>query len=133
MKEFWKIDEEIKNHLIEINKNNNIQSLYSKYGPTDRMLGSYLEIGYSKSAEDHLFKSIIPEILFEFNALRGQCIYEFNYPRDNANYNGDRELGFSCTDNSEHFRINTIKISYKSYGQNHLEFWSYLVEKLKSF
>jgi hypothetical protein len=131
--DFWQIDETIKNHLIKLNQNENIQTLYSKYGPGDNMLGSYIEFCYTEKIEQRIFKDIIPEILYEFNDIRsGCCIYEFSYPRDNANFNGDRKLGFSCTDNPDHFRINNIKIIYRSYGLEHIPFWDLITEKLSN-
>lgn len=127
---FWNIDEEIKSYLIKINNNENIQTLYSNYGTNNNILGSYIEFCYYEKIEGKLFKEVIPEILCEFNNSDESCIYEFNYPRENRNYEEDNKLGFSCTDNSEHFRINTIIVTYKSYDSNHLKFWNFITEKL---
>ena len=130
--DFWKIEKSIKDYLININKNNRLQTLYSKNGQNNFFNDSYLTFCYTSDLEQMLLKVCIPKILSKFNNLsKSCCFYEFSYPRKNENYNPDRSLGFSCTDNENHFKINHIKIILKSRDKKiHSDFWICLTEEL---
>ena len=93
---------------------------------------SYLTFCYSSDIEQKLFKECIPKIICELNELnKCCCFYEFNYPRNNENFNAERTLGFSCTDNKKHFKINHLKITFKSRDKNkHIEFWESITKEL---
>jgi len=54
--EFWKIEESIGGHLIKINISDKIQTLYSKNGQNDSLLGSYLAFCYIEKLEQKIFK-----------------------------------------------------------------------------
>lgn len=130
--DFWKIEDSLVNYLIKINSNSAIQTLYSKNWNGDIFTKSYLTFCYKVELEQRLFKEFIPMILSRFNEFnKCSCIYIFNYPRDNENYNPERKLGFSCTDNKDHFRINHIKLEFKSRDKNkHIEFWENVADGL---
>ncbi|WP_372937536.1 hypothetical protein [Seonamhaeicola sp.] len=130
--DFWKIETPLVNFLTKINSNDGVQTLYSKYWKGDAFRNSYLVFCYKIDLENKLFKEIVPRILSKFNELnKCSCIYKFNYPRNNENYNPKRKLGFSCTDNKDHFRINHIKLDIKSRDiSKHNEFWNSISKEL---
>jgi len=130
--DFWKIEPEILPYLTIINKNKKIQPIYSKYGVNDSIKGSYIKFCYFQELEEQLFKSFLPDILEEFNDLENvTCVYEFHYPHENPNYDKKTALGISATDNPEHFRVNHIKLTLRSYKEKyHLSFWKELSDRL---
>ncbi|HLV40232.1 hypothetical protein [Xanthomarina sp.] len=114
---FWEIDTEfLKEKLININDNKNIQTIDCRYGiqgPDDS--SSYLTFAFTKQVELNIFRSILPELLRDFNinsAEQSTCFYQYSKPRDNRNHNPKSKIyGMSCRDNKDHYRINAIRIN----------------------
>lgn len=130
-REFWKIDDDfLKEKLISINSNLNVQTLYSKYGnqgPDDSH--SYLEFAFTRKIETKIFRSVLPDILYRFNSIdleESNCYYEYSKPRKNLNYRyGSEKFGMNCTDDKDYFRINTIRIQLETYDLKiKTQFWT---------
>jgi hypothetical protein len=121
---FWSLDSDLLiNALIEINKNKNIQSLYSKHDKCDE---SYLFFAYSKEKEEFLFKYILPSILNRFNS-EYKCFYEFLAPRDNLNQGVNHPIDIGAVCDPLYFKINHIRLSLESDSeQAHELFWKVL-------
>ncbi len=137
-RDFWKIDNSIlKEILIEINENPNIQTLYSKYSdknnPDDK--SSYLTFAYTKKVELILFRNVIPHFIDFYNlkssSNKSICNYDFFAPKENLNFDiNSPKFGIKCTDDKNYFRINHIRLNLESYSsQTHKDFWDEL--KLK--
>src|SRR5690554_673097 len=109
--EFWELDNEfLKEKLIKINSNPNIQTLYSKYGiqgPDD--LESYIEIAFTQNIELEIFRSILPNLIYTYSSISmdlSNCYYRYSTPRVNRNYSiGDDKRGIGCLDDKDYFRI----------------------------
>lgn len=135
--EFWKLDEGIKIHLDVINKNERIQTLYSKSG---KYLGgyqneSYLVFTYSKVVELKLFKEIIPYFMYNYNErYESICYYAFNEPyiREDKNEKGGI-LNLKCINDAQYFNINHIRITLQD-GTKSINdrFWDDLSDKLSN-
>lgn len=132
-KDFWEIDNlELKQILIDINKNPEVQTLYSKYSnssnPNDTL--SYLTFTYSKKIELKIFRNLIPFFINYYNLsssrLVSTCDYDFYIPQNNKNFApNSQKLGIKCTDDINYFKINHIKINLKSENtKNHINFWN---------
>lgn len=127
-KEFWLIDDSLKSHLIDINKNLQIQTLYSKLGlkNVNRDKTSYLEFAFSKNLELKLLREVIPELIYNYNTENiSVCTYDYSLPKKNPNFKEDSEkFGMGCTDDFDYFMINSIKINLNSHNkQTHKDFW----------
>lgn len=133
----WGIDNGIRNILIEINKNSNVQTLYSKkcqFIPTNLNFESYLMISYSKNIELNLFRDTIQSFDFYFgDNIDCKFTHLFLGPKTNSNclIDGHTILGLGCTDNKDYFDINTIRFKIDSMIPNyHDDFWNKLCDKL---
>ena len=133
--EFWDLDNGIVDYLNSINKNENIQTLYSKYG---NHLGgfnpeSYLVFAYSKKVELKLFREIIPNLIFNYNTRHESiCRYSFNEPRMREDKNDKGGiLKLKCVNDPQYFNINNIRITLED-GNNkiHDRFWQDLNDAL---
>lgn len=130
-KKFWEIDNDfLKEKLILINSNENVQTLYSKYGiqgPDDSK--TYLEFAFSNKIELNIFRYLLPELLQKFNSIdndQSNCFYSYSLPRNNNNYRVDSEkFGMRCCDDKDYFRINTVKINLETYDDSiKRQFWT---------
>ncbi len=121
---FWSLDSELLiQSLVKINKNENVQSLYSKHDKTGE---SYLFFAYSKDREEFLFKYTLPSILNRFNT-ENICTYEFLGPRDNLNKQVNSEIDLGAVRDPLYFKINHIRISLESDNEQvHEMFWKVL-------
>lgn len=137
--EFWRIDEGIKDYLIKINLNPYVQSLYSKKykrspGSLDGLSkNSYVRFAYSKCIESALFKELIPECLLRFNFDDKRCVYRFEYPKHNPNFDDNVEdsINLACISDPNYFKTNTITIEFDSTEESfHHEFWKFITNKL---
>lgn len=139
--DFWRLDNELSDLLIEINKNSAIHSLYSKKINEDNQLTneSYLQFTYSKHVEDKLFKEKIPKILMlcshfdsKFIGDGAYCGYRFNQPKENVNFQKDKSsIDLGCINNVDYFNINNIELFLISdKKQRHDYFWKVIHEIL---
>jgi hypothetical protein len=135
--ELWKLDAGLPDVLSEINRNEYIQTLYSKKcslkNPENGCL-SYLEFCYSEKVELRLFRILIPSLFYDLGALEGtKFYYDFNEPKDNPNHKRKENVGLGYLDDENYFRINTIRFSLESYLiAAHQIFWDIVKKKLSS-
>jgi hypothetical protein len=135
--EFWKLDAGIKEILIQINSNENIQTLYSKKHGLNNFHDddSYLRFCYKREIELQLFRFLLPDLILKFNCRPDTCIYyDFSFPKENINCNDDtHKLGLGCTDDKDYFQINHLSICLNSKDiEIHDEFWMDLKIKLSN-
>jgi hypothetical protein len=133
----WKLDDGLAEILTEINKNEYIQTLYSKKPDICKpglVNESYLKICYDKKIELKLFREIIPDFKCSFNDPYSEFYYTFSLPKLNPNYIASEEpLGLDCTDDKYFFNINTIQLTIKSENLNiHAKFWIKIKNSLSS-
>ena len=133
----WGVDMQIKEILISINKNESIQTIYSKLNKFElNMIDndlSYLEFCYSENIELELFRNTIPFFISKYNVdCEAQCYYLFNKPEKNINYIENAEkTGLGCLDDINYFNINNIGIYLRSKNKKiHTHFWNDLKVKL---
>lgn len=135
--DFWTLDQDVKDSLIAINQNPNVQTLYSMKsvwipGKSDAKNESYLKFAYSQNVEMELFKVFLPQItmMYCFNDLSGndsRCYYKFDYPHINMNFKAekDRICNMGCLSNKDYFQINHIELTLKSHSkEKHDKFWN---------
>ena len=136
---FWKIDnDELKNNLIKINRNENVQSLYSKFKDETKLTDnlSYLEFCYTENIELKIFRKIIPYFITEYNGefdyYHSTCDYDFSHPKTNKNFDQNSPShGMKCIDSKDYFRINHIRLNLITEKTDlHKDFWNDLTTKL---
>ena len=133
--DFWDIDEGIKESLILINSNPNIQTLYSKiFTHRDDSISlettSYLEITYTKHIESKLL-AVLEEIKSAFLSRNLEVTLNKLEPADNSNYNPKTRIQLACVTDQDYFRITHVRIEIDSNGvKDHDLFWSKLTSKL---
>lgn len=133
--EAWKLDEGVAEILISVNRNPNVQTLYSKkdsFASPGFLHESYLEFCYTPEIELKLFREVIPAFNYDFNKeFNSLFYYQFSYPRENPNVQEHGRCGLACVDDKDYFRINTIRLSLESpIKLNHENFWKRAGESL---
>ena len=119
--DFWSIESGITTHLNKINRNSNVQTLYSKCAKNCKNLSeeSYLIIAYTRQVELRIFRKIIPYFIFNYNDSYSICHYTFNEPyMREGNDLHPEVLNLSCVDDPSYFNINHIRIELKNGGLN---------------
>ncbi|MEY3498420.1 MAG: hypothetical protein RL308_89 [Bacteroidota bacterium] len=137
--EFWELDEGLKEILIKINVNENVQTLYSKRYSSGKHMNeheSYLMFTYSSNVEQKLFKELIPEITTKYSCGIGYdnttCFYTFTYPEKESNNNASN-INLACIKDGNYFNVNHIKMYLQSYSlEKHDEFWDDITRMLVS-
>ncbi len=133
----WKLDQDLADLLVEINRNSNVQTLYSKrYNQQKRFADdeSYIMFAYTEQVEQKLFKRIIPEITSKHCFSEGfdetACYYTFTYPVSESE-NLESGIGLGCTNDKDYFNISRIRIYLISHDiEKHKEFWGDVTEML---
>lgn len=135
--DFWKLDDKLNGILIEINRNNNIQSLYSKFynGSFESIPDiSYLTFCYTRKVELLIFRRLIPGLLVRQNRNGYSALnYIFNEPRVNPEYDSQSTcmINLGCLNNPNYYKINHICIQFFSGRlKYHTEFWDDIKEEL---
>ncbi|MGE0076316.1 MAG: hypothetical protein AB7S48_00500 [Bacteroidales bacterium] len=133
--EFWMLDDNLTDVLTNINKNQYIQTLYSKRNNLNSSDSeeSYLKFCYHQALELPLFGFVLRDLVLNFNRKPETILYyDFSHPRENLNYSENTtKLGLGCTDNQNYFYINHISIFLESTDLNvHNDFWKELEHKL---
>lgn len=132
--DFWDIDEGLEELLIQINKNIDFQTLYSKkfeIKPDSFSIecDSYLDLAYSKKAQEHLL-SLLNDVIISSNCNNSQIWIENHPPCDNANYRKESNFDIGCIKNPDYFRINHIRIKIESANiECHNLFWQNMESK----
>lgn len=134
--DFWAIDNDtLRNILININQNENLQTLYSKSLDSDAnsylvSCNSYLVVAYAKEVKEKLNKSLV-EIQDFFG---GEAIVEVELPqKENPNTKGAKLFGIACIDDIGYFNIHCFKIELKSKNiASHKKFWQLLEKSLST-
>ena len=138
-KELWQIDNvDLKNNLIKINQNRNIQSMYSKFIDVSKLTDklSYLKFCYTKKIELKILRQVIPFFITKYNGefdyFSSICDYDFFLPKINENFNENSSIhGMKCIDSKEYFKINHISLNLNTEKLDlHKEFWNDLTTKL---
>ncbi len=132
---FWKINQSIRNHLINLNECKNIQPLYSKFPDNKNSFSnddSLLTIAYTREIELVIFKDVLPLIGAKyFTDKQAKFAYYFDEDGDNANYSEDpTKFKMGCISDPDYFRINKIRIMYSNWDRDaHEKYWQYITEK----
>lgn len=132
--EFWGLDDGVKDHLIKINNNSHVQTLYSKkrqFKEWIEMFGSYLEFTYTKDVELKIFREILPFFLACYNTLEQS---KFSYMFLPPNVSAEKEkvnLNMGCLNDKNYFNVNKLKLELESDNKDtHDKFWADLGKKL---
>jgi len=140
----WKLDAPIRDYLIKINKNNNIQTLYSKFYGNDHSLNhdqSYLEFAYTKKVEIRLLREFFPRIVSMFNQLPAvdnhysgsTCYFSFNEPKIDRTLSDEPIYKMGFHTNRYYKNINRYWLSLESSNKDlHNEFWKTITADLAS-
>lgn len=132
--EFWGLDNGVKDHLIKINSNPHMQTLYSRkrqFKEWIEMFGSYIEFTYTKDVELKIFREIIPFFLANYNTKdKSKFSYLYIPPRPNPNKD-ESSLSLGCLNDKNYFNVNHLKFEMDSNDrQTHNKFWKDLETKL---
>lgn len=124
----WKLSENVKHHLIELNNCIKIQPLYSKFPDNVNSLSnneSYIQFAYTKEIELCLFRKILPYFISKYNSpFESKFYYLFIMPKDNPNFIKNSKFKSGCNSNPDYFRINHIHFFYENQNiEKHKEFW----------
>ena len=132
--EFWDLDDGLENHLLSINKSENIRTIYSKRGTdlANNLFESYLVFGYTKKIEKKLLDKIIPKILTNYNIGRSNCSLNLIEPhKQPEREKNEHNNGMRCITESDYFNINQIRITLKDKSYDlHDKFWKDLNKTL---
>ncbi len=128
--EFWRLDEGLGGILKEINKNKNIQTLYSKKWQPSSMSAthdSYLKVCFKEEIELKIFRKLIPFLLARHNDKYNNSSfnYTYNLPSDNANHSEKpSRINLACIYDKDYFRINNIRFDFEGMTEvGHEKFW----------
>lgn len=131
-----KIDKGISEHLIAINKSDNIRTIFSKRGSKDIGKGmiTYLQIAYTSKIEKRLFEEIIPEItLLVERDLSGVFRWHEPQPRISSEIRDENEhnKGAVWLVDTNYFNISTIYFTLYDYDiESEDMFWNELRNQL---
>jgi hypothetical protein len=134
--ESWKLSDNIREHLIKINENPKIQTLYSKYPEGKHEMDydeSYLKFAYSQNLELKIFRYFLPMLVGKYNQeFTSTFNYLFYEPYTNPNFDGEKsEIDLACINDKDYYRINHIRIALNSGNkQVHDEFWEFVAKRL---
>lgn len=130
-RDFWKIENDfLKDRLLKINSNHNVQTLYSSFESQNQDdWTSYLQFAFTKKVENKIFRVVIPELLIAYNLNDdNECICYYNYyePEINPNFkNRSEKFGMGCIDDKNYFKINRITIYLETYdNETRQNFWN---------
>jgi len=132
----WGLDRGLKEILLKINQNQNVQTLYSKFNQlnkTEENNLSYIEFCYVSDVELDLFRNVIPFFISKYNNLTDvNCYYLFQQQTLNDNFiENAPKTGIACLDDNHYFFINTIGVYLKSDNKKaHKVFWVDIENKL---
>lgn len=132
--EFWKLGEGLQRILTDINRNEQIATLYSKKCHDFHQYGinptSYLQLAYTqnlKNALETTLKNIVS--IFQNNGITISILEES--PRDNPNLNPNSKVRLACITDVDYFRINTYSIEIEGGDKDdHEHFFKILHKKL---
>ena len=127
--EFWNLDNGTEEHLISINQNNNIGTIYSKRGKglSGKSFHSYLRIVFTKSIERRLIGEVLPTIIKDYNSLDNvKCKFEKIEPYIQAKKESSKNNhGLKCIVDPNYFNIKNILIELKNGNHElHAKFWN---------
>jgi len=136
--QFWKLNETLKTHIIELNKCLKIQPLYSKFPENDNSKSnyeSYFKFAYNEEIELFLFRKVLPYFISEYNIpFESKFYYLFFEPTHNANFKKQSNFKMGCIVNPDYFRINHLHLVYENHNHDkHIEFWDDMMNKFKAF
>ncbi|MDP8218322.1 MAG: hypothetical protein P9M03_06325 [Candidatus Theseobacter exili] len=137
---FWKLDDSIREYIVELNNCKQIQPLYSKFpdfaNPNSEKK-SYLWFAYSKEIELTLFRNVLSNFICKYNQLTdSKCFYSFHEANTTRTFEegGNPSIKMGCFNNPEYFKINYIILTFECWDKHkHLEFWNELRSQLKNF
>ncbi len=128
---FWKIDDRLKDLLIKINKNKNVQTLYSRRrnDANDTNVGSFLWIHIAPSVSDDKVNKFIRECKANI------AMFAINYCEyKHLVQNLDMSVKMNCINDKQYYKNGAIIIEMISPEQvDHDKFWSIIEKHLPNF
>jgi hypothetical protein len=121
-KEYWRIDDGLRDALIKINKNKRVQTLYSKNAK------HFYDISYLMLAVTEDYESKVLNLSKKLKRLFHKFSFDIIEP---AKFVGDEGINMSCHINEDHFNITVFwfVVSEQNKESNKL-FWKYLSDNL---
>jgi hypothetical protein len=126
--DFWKLDDNLRDLFIKINKNKNVQTLYSRRmnTTTDPNDVSMLYILYSAKTPLKRLKAFQKEIFKSVPSFRG------GYRNVNADL--DMNIKMGCMNDKDYFKNGALMLTMKSQDLNeHKLFWDIIEKHLPNF
>jgi hypothetical protein len=127
--DFWKLDDNLRDLFIKINKNQNVQTLYSRRmnTTTDPNKVSMLWILYSAKTSIKTFKAFKKEITKSVPSFRGGYNYHLHTDFDN-------KVKMGCMNDKKYFKHGALMLTMKSQDLNeHKLFWDIIEKHLPNF
>jgi hypothetical protein len=128
---FWKIDDRLKNLLIKINKNKNVQTLYSRRrnDANDSNVGSFLWIHIAPNVSDDKLNKFIREC----KANISMFAIDF-FEHKHLVQNLDMSVKMNCVNDKKYYKNGAIIIEMISPEQfEHDKFWNIVEKHLPNF
>ena len=131
---YWKLDDGIKDIILNINKNENIQTLLSKRTPNKRIIKnvyvddgiSYLHFAYTEKVKICLLTEIQSFFISSYNNEKCNCLYEYKKPKLLEPFESvsKADSKFKCITDKNYTNINSILIYLFSNNiETHNLFW----------
>lgn len=131
--EFWRLDDETKETLCNINKNEHIQTLYSKrcnFNTASTSNDSYLRFAFTKIVENTILNDFIIEYYKKFNDNEHLSPHQLNVKFTNLNSN-PKKIDLGCLNDKNYFNVNHLQVNYTNDNkERHEIFWRFLEDFL---
>jgi hypothetical protein len=126
--DFWKLDDNLRELLIKINKSQNVQTLYSRRmnSTEDPNKVSMLYIIYSVKTPIKVFKAFKKEIR-KVPSFRGGYVFKLNVDMDMS-------VKMGCMNDKNYFKHGVLMLTMKSEDlKEHELFWNIIEKHLPNF
>jgi hypothetical protein len=126
--DFWKIDDNLRELLININKNQNVQTLYSRRrnSTQDTNEVSFLWVLHSKTANQKTMLALRNELFEKIHSFRGGF--------KPVNINLDMGVKMNCMNDKNYFKNGALMLTMSSKDINqHNLFWDILEKHIPNF
>jgi hypothetical protein len=126
--DFWKLDDNLRDLLIKINKSQNVQTLYSRRmnSTQDPNKVSMLYVLYSVKTPIKTFKAFKKEIQ-KVPSFRGGYVHKLNVEMDMS-------INMGCMNDKKYFNKGALMLTMMSEDlKEHELFWSIIEKHLPNF
>jgi hypothetical protein len=126
---FWDLDDNLDNHIDNINRNDNVRTMYSRRGKNRTGFGleSYLTICYTQEIENKIKDEFVPRLNSYF-ADNKQCSFVTYYNPPRVDIDNEEAAEFlKYIEHPDYWNILNLKLELKGgNSEEHDKFWNLL-------